>query len=116
MVKSFSRDLNPGLLLAQTFRVTCILTFYSSSIIDDFQELERRRKESKARPGDKRKLENKKEKKVARTGERLRGFERGLDAEKIVGATESSGEIMFLIKVVINDRLTIISEVSCEIF
>ena len=116
MVKSFSRDLNPGLLLAQTFRVTCILTFYSSSIIDDFQEFERRRKESKARPGDKRKLENKKEKKVARTGERLRGFERGLDPEKIVGATNSSGEIMFLIKVVINDRLTIISEVSCEIF
>ena len=83
---------------------------------DLIKEFERRRKESKARPGDKRKLENKKEKKVARTGERLRGFERGLDPEKIVGATESSGEIMFLIKVVINDRLTIISEVSCEIF
>ena len=79
---------------------------------DLIKEFERRRKESKARPGDKRKLETKKEKKVARTGERLRGFERGLDPEKIVGATESSGEIMFLIKVVINDRLTIISEVS----
>ena len=79
---------------------------------DLIKEFERRRKESKARPGDKRKLETKKEKKVARTGERLRGFERGLDPEKIVGATNSSGEIMFLIKVVINDRLTIISEVS----
>ena len=78
--------------------MTCILTFYSSSIIDDFQELERRRKESKARPGDKRKLETKKEKKVPRTGERLRGFERRLDPERIVGATDSSGELMFLIK------------------
>ena len=65
---------------------------------DLIKEFERRRKESKARPGDKRKLENKKEKKVARTGERLRGFERGLDPDRIVGATDSSGELMFLIK------------------
>ena len=86
--------------------MTCILTFYSSSIIDDFQEFERRRKESKARPGDKRKLETKKEKKVVRTGERLRGFERGLDPERIVGATDSSGELMFLIKVVKKDKYT----------
>ena len=71
-----------------------------------FQEFERRRKESKARPGDKRKLETKKEKKVPRTGERLRGFERRLDPERIVGATDSSGELMFLIKVVKKDKYT----------
>ena len=53
----------------------------------------------KNRPGDKRKAEdrNKKEKKP-KTGEKLRGFDRSLDPERIVGATDSSGELMFLIK------------------
>ena len=54
-----------------------------------------------SKPGDKREADKsdvKKEKKP-RTGERLRGFERGLDPERIVGATDSSGELMFLIKV-----------------
>ena len=70
-----------------------------TDLIEDF---ERKRKEQSKKPGDKRKLEKpeKKEKKVARPGERLRGFERRLDPERIVGATDSSGELMFLIKVV----------------
>ena len=38
------------------------------------------------------------EEKVARTGERLRGFEQRLDSEKNVSATNFSGKIMFLIK------------------
>ena len=42
---------------------------------------------------------------MPRTGERLRGFERRLDPERIVGATDSSGELMFLIKVVKKDIL-----------
>merc|ERR1711994_556943 len=29
---------------------------------------------------------------------RIRGFDRGLQAERIIGATDSSGELMFLIK------------------
>ena len=63
------------------------------------EEFERKRKEMKNRPGDKRKAEdrNKKEKKP-KTGEKLRGFDRSLDPERIVGATDSSGELMFLIK------------------
>ena len=44
----------------------------------------------------------KKEKK--RPGERLRGFERRLDPERIVGATDSSGELMFLIKVILKNE------------
>ena len=79
---------------------TCSRDLHTRLSLIDFQEFEKRRKESKARPGDKRKLETKKEKKVPRTGERLRGFERRLDPERIVGATDSSGELMFLIKVV----------------
>ena len=56
------------------------------------------------KPGDKRKGDSladkaRKEKKVNKGGERLRGFERRLDPERIVGATDSSGELMFLIKV-----------------
>jgi len=69
--------------------------------IDLIEDFERKRKEQgKVKPGDKRKLESKKEKekKVAKPGERLRGFERRLDPERIVGATDSSGELMFLIK------------------
>ena len=72
------------------------------------KEFERRRKEggggAKVKPGDKRKGDSladkaRKEKKVNKGGERLRGFERRLDPERIVGATDSSGELMFLIKV-----------------
>ena len=37
-------------------------------------------------------------KKVARSGERLRGFEQRLDSEKNVSATNFSGNFMFLIK------------------
>ena len=57
---------------------------------------------NKPRPGDKRKsLVQEKDKKRVKSdgGERPRGFERRLDPERIVGATDSSGELMFLIKV-----------------
>lgn len=37
-------------------------------------------------------------KKVVEEDNKPRGFERGLDADKIIGATDSSGELMFLMK------------------
>merc|ERR1712212_791668 len=40
----------------------------------------------------------KKAKKPVEEDNRPRGFDRGLDAEKIIGATDSSGELMFLMK------------------
>ena len=58
---------------------------------------------SKPRPGDKRKsgVQEKDKKRIKSDGgERPRGFERRLDPERIVGATDSSGELMFLIKVI----------------
>ena len=90
--------------------------------IDLIEDFERKRKEQgKVKPGDKRKLESKKEKekekKVAKPGERLRGFERRLDPERIVGATDSSGELMFLIKVVKNcDHAKLCIYEFCKIF
>merc|ERR1712240_890597 len=98
------------------------------------QEFERRRKESKTKPGDKRKLDQvntiylllfycmllllfdqaKKEKK--RPGGRLRGFERRLDPERIVGATDSSGELMFLIKVILrNEYIQYTQKTTCQL-
>ncbi|XP_018027497.1 chromobox protein homolog 1 [Hyalella azteca] len=40
----------------------------------------------------------KKAKKTVEEDNRPRGFDRGLEAEKIIGATDSSGELMFLMK------------------
>ena len=39
-----------------------------------------------------------KKRKTAADDDKPRGFSRGLDPERIIGATDSSGELMFLIK------------------
>jgi len=71
-----------------------------NDLIDEFERV-RKERGNKPRPGDKRKsLVQEKDKKRVKSdgGERPRGFERRLDPERIVGATDSSGELMFLIK------------------
>jgi len=71
-----------------------------NDLIDAFEAV-RKERGNKPRPGDKRKsLVQEKDKKRVKSdgGERPRGFERRLDPERIVGATDSSGELMFLIK------------------
>jgi len=70
-----------------------------ADLIDEFERV--RKEKGRPRPGDKRKSDvlGSTSKKPKKTGdERPRGFERRLDPERIVGATDSSGELMFLIK------------------
>merc|ERR1712133_73105 len=59
-----------------------------------YKEKERKRKSTETSGPD---LE-KRAKKRSEEDSRARGFDRGLQAGRIIGATDSSGELMFLIK------------------
>jgi len=70
-------------------------------------EVKRKQEEEKKEENKKKKRQSnvaaeepakKKSKKPVEEDNRPRGFDRGLDAEKIIGATDSSGELMFLMK------------------
>ena len=70
-------------------------------LIEEFEEKERKKAKSSGDRKDEKKKPVKEElptKKKAKGDTAVRGFDRGLEADKIIGATDSSGELMFLVK------------------
>lgn len=68
-------------------------------LIEEFEEKERKKAKSSSKEEKKKPVkEEVPAKKKAKSDAAVRGFDRGLEADKIIGATDSSGELMFLVK------------------
>ncbi|XP_033827306.1 chromobox protein homolog 1-like isoform X2 [Periophthalmus magnuspinnatus] len=73
-------------------------------LIAEYMEKHHKEKEDKKKEGKRKSTastgdaEEKASKKKKEEGEKARGFGRGLQPERIIGATDSSGELMFLMK------------------
>jgi len=70
-------------------------------LIAEFEEERKKKKNEKGKDDRKKRsnnVENEKKKKKIEDESKVRGFERNLEPQKIIGATDASGELMFLIK------------------